>query len=122
MHYTIIFWGIQLVVAGLIAIAVRRPAVGARGLLLAISAMPVAICLLWGFWFRVEPGTKGASSESFVANAPLGFALLSLLIAIGLPFVMRGARVLAAIVVLLELFCTLVVALLAVMQVTGSWI
>jgi hypothetical protein len=122
MIYPVIFWVVQAAAAGLMMVAVRRPSVGRRGFLLSLNALPVALCIFWGMRFGVEPGSPGAADGSFVAEAPTWFALASLVIGLGLIGILRNARVIAAIVGLLEIATTLMVALLATMQVTGSWI
>jgi len=122
MIYLIVFWVIQLAAAALMIVAIRRPSVGRRGLLLLLTALPLALCLLWGIRFGVEPGSSGADEESLIAGAPAGFALASVVICVALIFSLRGARLIAAAVGLLEVPSTLMVAFLATMQVTGSWI
>lgn len=122
MIYLVVFWAIQFAAAGLTAIVIRRPGVGRRGLWLLLAAMPLALCLIWGMRFGVEPGEPGAGPQSFIARAPAYFALASIPICIALIVYLRGARLIAFAIALLEIPCTLLVALLAIMQVTGSWI
>jgi hypothetical protein len=122
MIYLILFWSVQAAAAGLMIAAVRRRSVGRRGFLLILAVLPVVLCILWGMWFGVEPGTAGAADGSLVAEAPAWFALASIAVWIGLVCALRNARWIAAVVGLLEVATTLVTALLAIMQVTGSWI
>jgi hypothetical protein len=120
--YTILFWAVQVVAAGLTVVALRRSTVGRRGLLLVLTALPLSLCIFWGAWFGVEPGAQGAADGSFVAEAPALFALAGIIIAVGVVGFLRNARLIAAAVGLLEVASTLMVALLATMQVTGSWL
>jgi hypothetical protein len=122
MIYLVIFWAVQAAAVGLMVVAVRRASVGRRAFLLFLSPLPVALCIFWGKRFGVEPGSSGAADGSFIADAPAWFALASIFIWLGLIGVLRHARLIAAIVGLLETATTLMVALLATMQVTGSWI
>ncbi len=122
MNTLLAFWAAQLAALGLVFFAVRHPNGGRKGLLLLLTALPFVLCMLWGAHFKVTPGAIGADPNSLVAKAPLGFALASVPISLWLVLALKGAHWIAATVGLIEIISAFLTAMLATMQVTGSWL
>ncbi len=93
-----------------------------RHMLLLLLAVPFLLCALWGVLFRVEPGQIDTRRSDPLINTLMAFWWATPALAIGVTWRLRGSRLIAAIVGVVEIPLTLVAVLLAAMQVSGSWI
>ena len=114
-----------LFIAGLIGAAFTFPWRSAQARhrlpVLAVLALPPIAAAVWGRVFAVQPGSNPTLPfwiEGFLALQLAASVILAILFV----SIMAGVRGFALSVGLTAVAATLVVAFLAVMQVSGSWI
>lgn len=100
----------------------RRLGAGQRSLLLLMLPIPYALCMGWGLAFSVPAGDLRGKESLWVADILGVFILMSVVLSLGVVWALRKARVVAAVVGLIEVISTFAMAFMAVMMVTGNWI
>ena len=94
----------------------------AQHALLLLLAIPFLLCALWGDLFGVEAGRIDPRRSDPIVHTLLVFWWATPLLAVGVTWSLRGSRLVAAIVGVVEIPLTFVAMLLAAMEITGSWI
>ncbi len=109
-----------LVTAAFIWLAQRVGATVRRSLILMALPIPLLVCAAWGAIFWISPATT--SRPPWVVDALGVFFLSSIVLGVATIVYAKGFRISTTAFVAIQVPATLLIALFATMEVTGSWI